>query len=120
VLHGAVVAAEHEEAVRAVIEGLQDQEAEIEQERRTREVLRAWRRFLMNLRVRQRIWDGVDPEEEQANENDVENGDQGAEEMIVMDGPSEEPDAEAMPSEDSDAGGGFMIDDDYAGGFLVD
>ncbi|KAI0022888.1 hypothetical protein F4780DRAFT_732066 [Xylariomycetidae sp. FL0641] len=120
VLHGVVVAAEHEAAVRAVITGLKDQEAELERERRSREVLKAWRHFLMNLRVRQRIWAGVDSDEEGADEEahhddamDVDN-----ERGVDNDGAAEE---QLQQSEDSeDAGGGFMIDEDYAGGFMMD
>lgn len=140
VLHGVVVAAEHEEAVRAVIAGLRDQEAEVEQERRTREVLRAWRTFLMHLRVRQRIWAGVDSDEEAeaaaaaaAASTDAmdldkskrkgkgkaaaETGDYDVDDVEDED---DEADVAAHQSEESDVGGGFMVDDDYAGGFFVD
>ncbi|KAK8069706.1 homocitrate synthase [Apiospora phragmitis] len=73
VLYGAVVAAEHEEAVRAVIGGLRDVEADMERERRTREVLQMWKRFLMNLRVRQRIWAGVEEGgEDEMDQDEVE------------------------------------------------
>ena len=46
VLRGVVVAAENEEAMKAVIEGLKDQELEMERERRRREVLKMWRLFI--------------------------------------------------------------------------
>ncbi|KAI1662165.1 Rad4-domain-containing protein [Daldinia decipiens] len=114
VLYGVVVAAEHEEAVRAVITGLQDREADIEKELRTREALKTWKLFLRGLRVRQRIWEGVDSEEETKNQDtaDLDNGE----------GVVQEPDMEdvAQQSDDSDEAGGFMIDDDYAGGFMAD
>ncbi|RYP45068.1 hypothetical protein DL768_008540 [Monosporascus sp. mg162] len=117
VLHGVVVAAEHEEAVRVVITGLKDQEAEIEQERRTREVLRTWRMFLMNLRVRQRIWADVDSDEEGVVDTDATDLDKGT---AVVEHDDEEREADAAQSEDyEDSGGGFVIDDDYAGGFVV-
>ncbi|KAI1106586.1 Rad4-domain-containing protein [Jackrogersella minutella] len=114
VLHGVVVAAENEEAVRAVIAGLNDQAANLEKERRTREVLKAWRLFLMNLRVRQRIWADVDSEEEDNDEEDMDLDNSKA--------VAHEPDLddEAQQSDDSNEAGGFMIDDDYAGGFMVD
>ncbi|KAI0120501.1 Rad4-domain-containing protein [Hypoxylon sp. NC0597] len=116
VLHGVVVAAEYEEAVRAVIDGLKDQAAEMEQQRRTREVLKAWRLFLMNLRVRQRIWADVDSEGEANAQTpmDLDNGKAVAHEQESED--------EAQQSDDSseDEAGGFMVDDDYAGGFMVD
>ncbi|KAI1078068.1 Rad4-domain-containing protein [Whalleya microplaca] len=113
VLYGVVVAAENEEAVRAVITGLKDQEAEIERERRTREVLRTWRLFLMHLRTRQRIWANVDPDEEEANAGDAPGLDKGK--AVERD---EDLDDVAQSSDDADEGGGFMIDDDYAGGFI--
>ncbi|KAK7931417.1 DNA repair protein Rad4 [Apiospora marii] len=107
VLHGAVVAAEHEEAVRAVIEGLRDVEADMERERRTREVLKMWKRFLMNLRVRQRIWAGVE---------------EGAEDKMDQDEVEKIAEEEARKAEEhaegSEAEGGFIVDDDddYGGG----
>ncbi|KAI0113212.1 Rad4-domain-containing protein [Daldinia grandis] len=114
VLYGVVVAAEHEEAIWAVITGLQDREADIEKELRTREALKTWKLFLRGLRVRQRIWEGVDSEEETKNQ-DTTDADNGK-------GVAQEPDMEdvAQQSDDSDEAGGFMIDDDCAGGFMVD
>ncbi|KAI0839789.1 Rad4-domain-containing protein [Hypoxylon sp. FL0890] len=116
VLHGVVVAAEYEEAVRAVIDGLKDQAAELEKARRTREVLKAWRLFLMNLRVRQRIWADVDSEEEDIAQSpmNLDNDRAIANEQDLED--------EAQQSDNSseDEAGGFMIDEDYAGGFMVD
>ncbi|KAI2621984.1 Rad4-domain-containing protein [Hypomontagnella submonticulosa] len=114
VLHGVVVAAENEEAVRAVIDGLKDQAAEFEKEKRSREVLKAWRLFLMNLRVRQRIWADVDSEEDGDN--------QDAAELDIGKAIEDDHDSEdvAEQSDESGEAGGFMIDDDYAGGFMAD
>ncbi|KAI0421584.1 hypothetical protein F5X98DRAFT_328765, partial [Xylaria grammica] len=109
VLRGVVVAIENEEAVKAVIEGLKDQELEMEQERRCREVLRMWRLLLMNLRIRQRIWSGVDSDDEGA-----ENPDQREIEGDI----AEDEANESMQSDEAD-GGGFEIDDEYAGGFII-
>ncbi|KAI0888001.1 Rad4-domain-containing protein [Annulohypoxylon maeteangense] len=114
VLHGVVVAAETEEAVRAVISGIKDQAAELEKDRRTQVVLKAWRLFLMSLRVRQRIFADVDSEDEGDNQEDIEI-DKGKE--IAHEHDSED---EEKQSENSDEGGGFMVDDEYAGGFMVD
>ena len=119
VLRGAVIAAEHEEAVRATITGLRDQEAEAERERRTREVLRAWRLFLMQLRVRQRIWAGVDSDEEAAAAVEAE-AEAAAARLDLKNEVDDEDAVAVQQGEDSDAGGGFLIDDDYAGGFVVD
>lgn len=110
VLHGVVVASEHEEAVRAVISGFKDQEVEVEEERRRRQALSMWRSFLMNLRIRDRIWAGVDPEDEELDkpdgmETEAEEAGDG------VDGADESDGAE---------GGGFEIDEEYAGGFMLD
>ncbi|KAI5922781.1 hypothetical protein F4810DRAFT_711093 [Camillea tinctor] len=121
VLHGVVVASEHEEAVRAAIAGLKDQEAEMERERRRRQVLKTWRNFLMNLRVRERIWAGVDSDDEGIDEDamDIDKGKaiaQAEEDLGAG--------MAAIASDDDEdstyGGGGFVIDDDYAGGFVMD
>ncbi|KAI2628793.1 Rad4-domain-containing protein [Hypoxylon sp. NC1633] len=117
VLHGAVVAAENEEAVRAVIVGLNDHAAELERERRTREVLKAWRLFLMSLRVRQRIWADVDSEEE-ANARDATEAD--GDEAMAHTHDLEDEAQQSDTSDLSDEAGGFMVDDDLAGGFMMD
>lgn len=110
VLHGVVVAAEHEEAVRAVISGIEDQEVEVERERRRRQALSMWRLFLMTLRIRDRIWAGVDPEDEELDNPDgMEIEAEQAADGADRSGESDEAD-----------GGGFEIDDEYAGGFILD
>ncbi|KAI1482100.1 Rad4-domain-containing protein [Daldinia eschscholtzii] len=115
VLYGVVVAAEHEEAVRAVITGLKDREADIEKDLRTREALKTWKLFLRGLRVRQRIWEGVDSEEETNNQDTARLDDDGNE--VAQQHDMEDA---AQQSDDSGEAGGFMIDDDYAGGFMLD
>ncbi|KAI0204610.1 Rad4-domain-containing protein [Astrocystis sublimbata] len=114
IIYGAVVAAEHEEAVRAVIDGIKDQELELEREMKSRRMLKMWRLFLMNLRIRQRIWAGADSEdeEEKDDDDDDDDDDDGGDEV-----------GEAYHSDHSDetaGGGGFEIDDEYAGGFMID
>ncbi|KAJ2976629.1 hypothetical protein NUW58_g8036 [Xylaria curta] len=122
VLRGVIVAAEYEEAVRAVIEDLQDQEAEMERERKGRQALRMWRLFLMNLRIRQRIWSGVDSEDEEVESPDHmqaevdEVGDEANESDQSDDGGG----GGFEIDYDADDGGGFEINDDYAGGFMID
>ncbi|ETS74229.1 hypothetical protein PFICI_14095 [Pestalotiopsis fici W106-1] len=105
VLHGAVIAAEHEEAVRAVIEGLQDQEAEFERERRTREVLRMWKKLMMNLRIRQRIWANVDEDDEREREAAIEQ----PQEVVS---PDVDDEVGELSSGDEVLAGGFVIDED--------
>lgn len=63
VIKGAVVAAEYAEAVRAVISGFEDQRAEAEELRRSLEAVRMWKRFMVGLRIRERI-EGYDVEGE--------------------------------------------------------
>ncbi|KAI1455037.1 Rad4-domain-containing protein [Annulohypoxylon moriforme] len=118
VLHGVVVAAEYEEAVRAVITGLKDQAADLEKDRRTQVVLKTWRLFLMSLRVRQRIFADVGSEDEGDGQEvmDLDKG-KAKEKVIAHEQDSED---EAEQRDDSDEGGGFMVDDEYAGGFMLD
>lgn len=110
VLRGVVVATEYEEAVRAVISGIQDQEVEVERERRCRQALSMWRLLLMTLRIRDRVWAGVDPEDEELDKPDS------------MEVEAQQAADEADGSDESDEadGGGFEIDDEYAGGFILD
>ncbi|KAK4100507.1 Rad4-domain-containing protein [Parathielavia hyrcaniae] len=117
VLNGAVVAEEAGEAIWAVIQGLGDLEAEEEQERRSRRALRMWSRFLKELRIRERIWAGVDAEAEAEAEGEAEGKGKGVvqEEGVEM----------GDVSEDDMGGGGFFVpdedeeDDGGRGGFIV-
>ncbi|CAK7202707.1 hypothetical protein SEUCBS139899_005434 [Sporothrix eucalyptigena] len=93
VMRGVVVAKEHADAVRAILEGLKDLAIEVEAERRARAALRTWAFFLRGLRIRQRIrnaaedrGEDVDSEEGEPNEEECENED--------ADGEDEEMDAE--------------------------
>jgi xeroderma pigmentosum group C-complementing protein len=118
VLHGVVVPEETGEAVWAVIEGLVDMEAEEEQERRTRRALKMWSRLLKGLRIRERIWAGVDEEAEAEGEEKVEGKGKGKE--AVEDDVGMED-----VSEDDTGGGGFFVpdeedDDGGGGGFVVE
>lgn len=132
VLSGVVVPAEAEEAVRAVIAGMEELEAEAEAERKARVALRWWKRFLMGLRIRERIWANVDPNEEK---DGVTNGDEEGgfaredkgkgvaeeEDDMDVDAAVSEATEELDFVEDVDGGGGFLIeDDDAGGGFMVE
>ncbi|KXJ86318.1 hypothetical protein Micbo1qcDRAFT_168666 [Microdochium bolleyi] len=117
VLHGVVVPAENEEAVRAVVAGLKDEEAEFAREMRTREVLRAWKRMLMNLRVRQRIWAGVEDDEEKeegAGDGDEVEAPQRKRRRRVVTTDDEDEDED----EEDEAEGGDDDDDTEGGGFV--
>jgi xeroderma pigmentosum group C-complementing protein len=117
VLNGVVVPEEARDAVWAVIEGLVDMEAEEEQGRRTRRALWAWGRLLKGLRIRERIWAGVD-EEAEAEEDEVEG--KGKEKEVEEDAGMDD------GSDDDMGGGGFFVPDDDdgddggGGGFLVE
>ncbi|MCJ1385812.1 hypothetical protein MMC17_008936 [Xylographa soralifera] len=96
VIKGAVVAREYQEAVEEVIGGFEYERAEAEEDRRSREALRMWRRFLAGLRIRERI-EGYEIEGER---------DAIQQEMRQVDEDVEE----------DDGGGGFLPDrDDEAG-----
>jgi xeroderma pigmentosum group C-complementing protein len=120
VLNGVVVPEEAGEAVWAVIEGLVDMEAEEEQERRTRRALRMWSRFLKALRIRERIWAGVD-EAAEAEREEVEGKGKGKEVM------QDEDVGMGDVSDDDMGGGGFFVPDEdeddadgAGGGFIVE
>lgn len=55
VTNGIVAAEEYREALLAVLQGLQDERAQEEEERRTRAALRMWKLLLTRLRVMERI-----------------------------------------------------------------
>ncbi|KAI1003634.1 DNA repair protein [Podosphaera aphanis] len=55
ILVGIVVASEYAEAVQAVAEGLEDEEAEIERVARAFAALKMWKRLLIALRIKERI-----------------------------------------------------------------
>lgn len=109
VLTGVVVAAEYEEAVRSVIDGLGNLEQEIEDERRRLCALRFWRRFLMGLRIRERIWSGVDAEERREADRKAEREAQLDAEL--EDAPSDDTEEFDMVNDDDDeGGGGFLVE----------
>ena len=108
VLSGVVVPTESKEAVQAAIEGLADLDAEIEQEKRTAQILRMWSRFLKGLRIRERIWAGVDPDDEEPLSTDKGKGLALDEDVEIDDAPSDV--SEEYFMEEDEAGGGFLIE----------
>ncbi|POS79802.1 hypothetical protein DHEL01_v201807 [Diaporthe helianthi] len=56
VYNGIVVPAEAEEGVRAVIDGFEDLEAMLEEERRSKRALAAWKRLLRGMRIRKSVF----------------------------------------------------------------
>lgn len=128
VTKGAVVAAEYREAVEEVIKAFEDDRTRAEEERRSYEALRMWKRMLAGLRIMERI-EGYEVEGERKERDVVIK-----EEMDVAD--REEDEAEKgggfLPERDStidvqptarsfqagkwanealDEGGGFMVED---------
>ena len=93
VTNGAVVAAEYQEAVEEVIKAFEDERAQAEEEKRSLAAQRLWKRFLVGLRIKERI------------ENyDIE-GERDAAMRLEMEKAEDE-------DEDNDEGGGFLPDRD--------
>lgn len=103
VLKGAVVAIEYQEAVEAVIEGFRDERLRAEEDMRTNNALRMWKRFMLGLRVKQRV---------DAYEIEGEDEPKETEEDLKIAEDSQEDDGMGMESEEyeDDGGGGFMIE----------
>ncbi|KAL0934184.1 DNA repair protein rhp41 [Colletotrichum truncatum] len=97
VLNGVVIAREYEEAVQAVMDGLGDMDAQAEQSKRSLMAIRVWKRFLTALRIRERVWAGVDPDERAEEEQRITEELAGTEEDDIA----------------VDGGGGFMIEDEH-------
>lgn len=127
VLRGVVVAAECETAVREVIQGFEGMEREREEEKRRMRALRGWRRLLMALRIRERVWAGAgDEERREAERRAVQRHDE-----VYGQGEDDDYDEQVQGAEsddteefdmvdDDEGGGGFMADDDGGGGFMAD
>jgi xeroderma pigmentosum group C-complementing protein len=112
VLDGIIVAHEYEESIQAVIDGLGSLEAEVLEERRRLAALQQWRRFLMALRIRERVWSGATEEEKREAELDAEM------EAEMRDAPSDVTEEFDMVDDGGDDDYG---DGDYGGGgFLVE
>lgn len=79
-LDGVIVAAEYREAVEAVLDGLSDERALAEEERRLAIILRSWKRFMIGLRIKQRVDSYVvEGEEVQQSTIEVQEDDSGME-----------------------------------------
>ncbi|KAL3421838.1 DNA repair protein [Phlyctema vagabunda] len=104
VLKGVVVAAEYKEAVEAVIEGFRDEQARAEEEMRTLAALRMWKRFLVGLRIKERV-----------DTYEVE-----GEEVVITEEKEQDEKKEEMDDHDLDSDGDDEYVDDYGGGFIPD
>jgi xeroderma pigmentosum group C-complementing protein len=79
----------------------------MEDERRRHRAYRAWRKFLMALRIREQIWSGVDADERKAAD------DKAAKEAQIdqeIEDASSDVTEEFDMADDDDMGGGFMVD----------
>lgn len=94
---GAVVAAEYREAVEEVIRAFEDERAQAEEDRRTLAALKVWKRFLVGLRIRERI-EGYDIE--------------GERDTAIRYAMEEAKDEDEDEDGDDDEGGGFLPDRD--------
>lgn len=109
VLHGIVVAQEYEEAIRAVIDGLNDVEQEAEDDRRRLRALKVWRKFLMGLRIRDEIWAGVADEERNEADRKAAAAREAWLDEAMDDAPSDATEEFDMV-DDGEGGGGFLIE----------
>ncbi|KAJ4393926.1 hypothetical protein N0V93_003143 [Gnomoniopsis smithogilvyi] len=124
VYNGVVIPVEAVEAVRAVITGLEDLEALIEEERRSRRALDVWRSWMRTLTLRRRLFEGDDywgdtelgefeipPDDEEEDIEEIE----GEEEDEPQGGHRRRrPRVGVVLDDDDDEGGGFEA---MAGGF---
>ncbi len=118
VVKGVVVAGEFDEAVMAVIDAYADEERQLVEDKRKLLVLRMWKKFMVGLRIKERVdayeVDGEDKPDavlKEAVEDEHETG-MTSEEYDMDEGGG------FMPGDD---GGGFLPeDDDGGGGFLQD
>jgi xeroderma pigmentosum group C-complementing protein len=102
VINGVVIAQEYLEALQAVLSGLEDQVQRELEERRTKEALRMWKRFLVALRVKERI---------DAYAVEGEDGDERVQEVVEEEMQEVDDNDEGMTSEeyfDDGEGGGFF------------
>jgi xeroderma pigmentosum group C-complementing protein len=97
VTKGAVIAVEYKEAVEEVIKAFEDDRARAEEDRRSLEALRMWKRMLAGLRIMERI-EGYNVE-----------GERGEREIAMQEGMKK-----VDEEDDEGEGGGFLPDRDAA------
>ena len=91
VTNGAVVAAEYRDAVEEIIKAFEDERAQAEEEKRSLAAQKLWKRFLVGLRIRERIESyDIEGERDAAMRNEMEKAED--------------------EDEDNDEGGGFLPD----------
>ena len=100
-----MVASEYAEGVETIINGLRDERAREEEERRSLIALKMWKWFLLSLRIKQRV-DAYIVEGEEDEDREAEEGNAVEAEGIQDD------DGKGMESEEYD-------DDDFGGGGFI-
>ena len=80
VTQGAVIAEQYHEAISALIEAFEDERVRTEDERKSLEAMRLWKRFLAGLRIRERI-QGYDVEGERDTDDIVKDSDEDEEDQ---------------------------------------
>jgi xeroderma pigmentosum group C-complementing protein len=93
-MNGIVVAQEYREAVMAVMATLLDEKNQAEEHKKSIEALKRWRRFLMGVRIRERL--GIYQDVEQVNKVDMGVNDRAGD--------------EGKGGENVDTGGGFFAE----------
>lgn len=109
ILTGVVVAQEYQEAMDAVIEGFHDEVARAEDEARMLAAMKMWRRFLIGLRIKERV-DSYAEEGEDDSIGEIERVKRAKKGKAGSGGgfmPAEDDD-----EDDEEHGGGFIPDDD--------
>ncbi|OAF62082.2 hypothetical protein VC83_01612 [Pseudogymnoascus destructans] len=98
IIKGVVIASEYQEAVEAVVQGFKDDEWHAKEERRSMAALRMWKRFMVGLRIKERV-DAYEIEGEEKEDEYIQDDDEG------------------MQSEeyDMDEAGGFFPEDEGRG-----
>ena len=127
VTNGAVVAAEYREAVEEVIKAFEDERAQAEQQKRSLAAQMLWKRFLVGLRIRERIESyDIEGERDAVMRHEMDNAEDEDEYNDEGGGflPDRDVDEIAQPTaktvlmrdtsdlEDDDRGGGFCMSED--------
>lgn len=109
ILKGVVVAEEFQEAMQVVIDCYEDEHARVEDEMRSFAALRVWKRFLVGLRIKQRV-DAYGLEDDEIQQGPRDNVGEisrdGQDEVAQAGGDDEDPDY----VDDGGGGGGFFPD----------
>ena len=132
VVKGAVIALEYQEAVQEVLQCFDDERIEAEETRRTLEALRIWKRFLIGLRIKERIRgyeiegerDNIKEELDEA-EEEMEEEEIGGGFMPSVDEPIAQPiitqfARRSSETSSNDLGGGFLPDVDEDVNMIID